>query len=53
MALQWLSLYYGGFIDTMSMRRSIVYFKTSQVEFSNVWCISVPEDCLNHTKHCI
>ena len=39
-------------IDTISMGLSIVYFKGSQVEFSNVSCISFPEGCFNHSKQC-
>ena len=34
-------------IDTISMGLPIVYFKGSQVEFSILWCIFVPEDHFN------
>ena len=40
-------------IDTISMWLPIVYFKGSQVEFSNLWCISVPEGSFYHSKQCI
>ena len=33
--------------DTISMVLPIVYFKESQVEFSKLWYISVPEGCFN------
>ena len=39
-------------IDTLSMGLSIVHFKETQVEFSKLWCISVPEDCFNLNKKC-
>ena len=39
--------------DTISMGLPIVHFRGSLVEFSKVWCISVPEGCfnLNHLHH--
>ena len=39
-------------IDTLSMGLPIVYFKGSQVEFSKLLCISVPEGCFNYSKQC-
>ena len=33
-------------IDTIRMGLSISHFKESQVEFSKLWCISVPEGFL-------
>ena len=37
-------------IDTISMGLSIVHFKGSQVEFSKLCCIFVPEGCFNVSK---
>ena len=39
-------------LDTISMGLPIVYFKGSRVEFSRLWCISVPEGCLTLKKQC-
>ena len=39
-------------IDTISVGLPIVYFKGSQVEFSKLWCFSVPDGCLNLRKQC-
>ena len=39
-------------IDTISMGLPIVYFKVSHVQFSKLWCNSVPEDCFNLSKQC-
>ena len=39
-------------IDTIGIGLPIVYFKGSQVEFSNFSCISLPEDCFNLRKQC-
>ena len=39
-------------IDTRDMELSIVHFKGSHVEFSKLFCISVPEGCFNLSKQC-
>ena len=40
------------YIDTISMGLPIVYFEGSQVEFSELMSISVPEDCFNLSEQC-
>ena len=37
-------------IDTICMGLPTVYFKGSQVEFSELCCISAPEGCFNISK---
>ena len=39
-------------IDTISIGLPIVYFKGSLVDFSNLSCISLPDDCFNCNKQC-
>ena len=34
-------------VYSISMGWPILHFKGSQAEFSKLWCISIPEGCLN------
>ena len=38
--------------NTISMGLPVMCYKGSQVEFSKLWCISVPEGCFNLSKQC-
>ena len=38
--------------DTIFMELPFEYFKGSHVEFSKLWCISIPEGCFYLSKQC-